>query len=110
MAKKTASEQALGALHEKLANVLSDMLDDQEVTKPTGKDADGNVITVTETIKPSAGVLAVAAKFLKDNSIFADPDQSGAMSEFEQKLNRRGKPSKQDLKDAMNEVGGQLLQ
>lgn len=109
MASKKASEAALAELHTKLAEVLTEMLEDQEKQSPGGMDAEGNPTVITEKVKPSAGVLAVAAKFLKDNSIFVDPDQSDAMEAFADKLGRR-KPGKQDLKDAMRQIGSDLIQ
>lgn len=75
----------------------------REVTKTDKEGA-----PYTEMVDPSPAALAVAAKFLKDNSIFSTPEQSGAMDELKSQLARR-RPSAKDIKDAMSAIGNGLL-
>lgn len=66
-----------------------------------------------EVIEPSPAALAVAAKFLKDNSIFSAPEQSGAMDEMKEQLEKRRaqrKVTQRDLQQALAQVGNDLLQ
>ena len=66
-------------------------------------------------VRPSAGELAVVAKFLKDNAIVGVAVVGSELSELEQQLaqrhSRRGKlPSERDVKEAMREIGSSLVQ
>lgn len=72
MAKNAATEAALGSLHETLATVLTDALK-----------AEGGA---------PAAVLAVAAKFLKDNDITCSVDESNKMGELKRELEAHGAP------------------
>lgn len=72
-----ATETALGELHVALAETLSKMI------------ADG----------ASASVLAVAAKFLKDNNVTCTPSADNAMGELEAAIARRKKQSGLSLKE-----------
>jgi hypothetical protein len=67
---KTASEDALGELHNELAKILSKSL------KKRYKDKEGN------DIPPPAQILNVARQFLKDNRIEALPVPGSALEEL----------------------------
>lgn len=96
---------AMQALHATVARVLTDRMTEREVTKT---DAEGN--ETTEVVGPSAAELAVAVKFLKDNSIFATPEQSDPVSGLKEKLSRRtGAITDADRKDALASIGRDLL-
>lgn len=102
-----ASRKTLGELHSKLAAVLAEALDGTAATEydedgePTGK-----VVT-----PPAPAVMAVAAKFLKDNSIFGDVESDEHLRELRDKLKAAGRnPTQHDFKDALGEVQRGLLQ
>jgi len=66
-------------------------------------------------VRPSAGDLAVMAKFLKDNAITGVVADGTELSDLEKKLAerhaRRGKlPTAGDVKQALKEMGSDLLQ
>ena len=98
-----ATEKKMDELHGALAQSLLTMTQVREVTKTDKEGA-----PYVETVDPSPAALAVAAKFLKDNSIFSTPEQSGAMDELKSQLARR-RPSAKDIKDAMSAIGNGLL-
>jgi hypothetical protein len=79
-----ATEVALGELHVALANTLKDLV---------GVEA------------PSAAVLAVAAKFLKDNNVTCTPSSDNAMGELEAAIARRKQKTGLSLKEKQ-ELGG----
>lgn len=99
-----ASEDKLGALHEKLADVLS------ECITPTDEpvlDDKGNDTGETKRVMPSPAYAAVVAKFLKDNEITATRGQSDALEKLNaaQEANRkrrqeRAKLNARDIRDA----------
>lgn len=65
-------------------------------------------------LRPSAGEVAVMAKFLKDNAIVGAAVEGSDLSALQKKLAekhaRRGKPpTTRDVQDAMREIGGELL-
>lgn len=99
-----ASEKQMDTLHGALAKTLTRMVEVRTIHKVT---SDGD--PVEEEVEPSPAALAVAAKFLKDNSIFSTPEQNNALAELGDKLRKR-RPSAQDLKDAMKSIGNDLLQ
>jgi len=81
-----ADEKALGDLHTKVANVLSDLLDGQEL--PTGEhDEDGN--EVVQVMPPSAAIITSAIQFLKNNNITCAPSQDNAIGELADKMQAR---------------------
>lgn len=66
-------------------------------------------------IRPSAGEVAVMAKFLKDNAITGAAVKGSELSELEKKLSemhsrRKRPPTERDVKDAMRELGNDMLQ
>lgn len=110
-----ASDKILGALHEQLARVMSKMLEPQERfrEKATGeKDSDGEPIfeDVMYLEYPPANVLAVAAKFLKDNNITATIESDPLLTSLTEKLKKRGRVSDADVKEALAASGNALLQ
>lgn len=121
-----ADEKSMEALHGALCSYFLRLIGGEipELTEATvtKTDADtGEVLTYkswTETgymLRPSAGEVAVMAKFLKDNAITGVAVQGSELSALEQKLAekhaRRGKlPTARDVKDAMREIGDGLIQ
>jgi len=81
---KAASTDALSSLHEQLAKVLA--LQVGEVG--TDEDEDGNTTTFF-TATPA--LLTIAARFLKDNSITCEIEDSEGLSRLEEELAKRKK-------------------
>lgn len=82
-----ASEDALGALHNKVAEVLSKALDGQEL--PAVEDDDGNVVQEAVVMAPSAAVITASIQFLKNNNITCAASESNALGELERKMKDR---------------------
>lgn len=80
-----ADEKALGALHTKLAEVLGELLDGQVLPAEVDEES-GEVINEASKIPPSASVLTVVAKFLKDNNVTCAPSKDNAMGALADKL------------------------
>ena len=78
----------------------------KEVTEET--DEDGAIKSTSRMVRASPAVLAVAAKFLKDNAITAAVELNDDLATLKGQLAK--KPSKRDLKDAMAAIGNDLLQ
>ncbi|MFN8995053.1 MAG: hypothetical protein ACK5X3_15510 [Pseudomonadota bacterium] len=83
-----ANEGKLSDLHEKVAHVLSEALNGQEL--PGEIDEETGEVRVIK-IPPSAAILQVAAKFLKDNNITCAPGEDNAMGELKAKMEARAK-------------------
>lgn len=100
-------------LHATLAKTLIQEVQDREV-EYTETDKDGNEVKRVRVERPSASWAAVAAKFLKDNSVTMAPDDENAMGDLEKELAemRKGRTgfTDQDLKDAQAALGSSLLQ
>lgn len=101
-----ASESALGKLHAKLAEVLSEALDGEELPgyldEETGEEVEG------KKLLPSASVLTVVAKFLKDNEITATIEEDSEMGDLMKKLESRQKDlrlSGKDRASIMSDIG-----
>lgn len=117
-ASETSMEELHGALCGYFLNLINGRI--PELVKVIEKDADtGESIAVWKNtglmVRPGAGDLAVMAKFLKDNAITGALVDGSGLSELSTKLAerhaRRGKlPTAADVKDAMRELGGDLLQ
>ena len=105
-----ASETKLNELHDQLARTLITMTAVREVEEVVGEGEDA--VRITKTVDPSPAALAVAAKFLKDNSIFSTPEQSDALTDLQNQLKQKQarRPSSRDLKEAMGKIGQELLQ
>lgn len=80
-----ASETRLGALHEKVTEVLMVALDGEVLP---GYE-DGDTVIPDKVIPPSAAIIAAATKFLKDNEITCVPSENNALGELEQKMAAR---------------------
>lgn len=80
-----ASETRLGALHEKVTEVLLNALDG-EVLPGYGE---GDEAVPEKVIPPSAAIIAAATKFLKDNEITCVPAENNALGELEAKMAAR---------------------
>ena len=106
-----ASETKLNELHDQLARTLITMTAVREVEEVVGEGEDA--VRVTKTVDPSPAALAVAAKFLKDNSIFSTPEGDSKLKSLEEAVaarrQRRG-VTQADLKDALGGIGKELLQ
>lgn len=90
MAKGAASTSELAELHQTLAKTLQRIISIETKSELVpNKDGELEVVEV-DFVTPSA-VLAVAAKFLKDNDITADPDNDDAMDELDAILQGRKK-------------------
>lgn len=94
MANNAASEGALGALHNKVAVVLTKTLDTydnlSDLTNERIQAAkDDPEMEVPDVKEVSAALLSAAIKFLKDNDITCQADESEAMSALERSLAAR---------------------
>ncbi len=78
MAKNAATEDALGALHKKVADVLTEALDGENI---------------------NGAVLGAAITFLKNNSITADVQHNEGLSKLSEALQRKRERSKDRLKE-----------
>ena len=107
-----ASSSELGGLHAALARVLNEMLVPVKKTRTlVAETEDKPAVTEDYLEYPSPAVLAVAAKFLKDNSIFSGVDEDEELLRLKKTLSKRGRgPSDQDIKDAVHAVGSRLVQ
>lgn len=79
-----ASESALGKLHQKLAEVMSEALDGEELPGYIDPDTGEEVAGLKQL--PSASVMTVVAKFLKDNEITCAPSEDNSITELANKL------------------------
>lgn len=103
----TATDKDLGELHKLLAKTLMRMI---EGTYEDIVDEEGEVVG-RRYLAPPANVLAVAAKFLKDNSITSSPEVDQTLASLRDRLKAKGRlPTERDMQDAMNEIGKGLLQ
>lgn len=80
-----ASEDKLGKLHDKVADVLLEALDGEILP---GYD-NGDEIVPDKRMLPSAAIIAAATKFLKDNEITCVPAENNALGALEQKMQER---------------------
>ena len=83
--KASAPEDKLGALHAKVADVMLKALDAIELAneKAPEQDDDGNSLPPME---PSAALLGAITKFLKDNNITCNTEDSQTMTGLQQRL------------------------
>ena len=82
-----AKEDELGVIHDKLCRVLDKALDGQVL--PAELDEEGNVVNPESWIPPSAAILTVVAKVLKDNNITCAPSKDNAIGELQRKQEER---------------------
>lgn len=83
----SATEKRLGELHQKVAEVLIDALDGDEL--PAYTDPETGEELPAKAIPPSAAIIAAATKFLKDNEITCQPSEDNALGELEQRMAAR---------------------
>lgn len=76
-----ANETVLGALHDAVTRALIEGV--KERTLPAYMDPDTGVEVSGDTLPPSAAILTVAAKFLKDNNITCEPSVDNELGELE---------------------------
>lgn len=81
-----ANEDLLGKLHSAVANVLLEAMKGQ--TLPGYSDEDGNEVEA-QVLPPSASVMTVAAKFLKDNNITCEPSDDNELGALAAVMSRR---------------------
>lgn len=95
-----ATEQRLGELHAKVAEVLSDALDGEEL--PAWTDPETGDVQPAKRLAPSAAIIAAATKFLKDNEITCDVSKNDALNSLEEKMAKRRamRPTAIDFADA----------
>lgn len=104
-----ATETALGLLHEKVAEVLTEALDGDIIPGYTEtNEATGEVTEVPDRKLPaSAAIIAAATKFLKDNNITCAPSDDNRTGELVNKLKEKQKAraSRLELRDAKADAG-----
>lgn len=83
----SATESKLGALHEKVADVLITALDGEEL--PGYEDPETGEVVEAKRLAPSAAIIAAATKFLKDNEITCTRDKGNVLEELEAKMAAR---------------------
>jgi len=87
-----ATESFLAKLHADVANTLSEQVTREE--EEVIYNEDGEAVTTGKQIKTcSPAVLAVATKFLKDNSITCDVETEDNMGKLKAALERKQKRS-----------------
>ncbi|AXN53733.1 small terminase [Sphingomonas phage Scott] len=104
-----ASETALGALHVKVTEVLTEALDGDTIPGYTEvNEATGEVTEVPDRkLPPSAAIIAAATKFLKDNNITCAPSEDNAVGDLVNKLREKQKlkASRLEMRDAKADMG-----
>ncbi|WCA46298.1 small terminase subunit [Caulobacter phage BL198] len=99
-----ASEDALGALHNKVAEVLTKALDGTTIPAVINEET-GEVEAEEVFMAPSAAFITAAIQLLKNNNITCTPASDNSLGELEAKLkenqrkraDRLAKPDKADL-------------
>lgn len=104
-----ASEAKLNEVHNLLADTLIARLKGVE-RESTEFDEDGEGTTVKTLVLASAAELAVAAKFLKDNSVTMQPGEGNKLGELQDQLRAKRQFNKRDLTEAMKQIGSGLVQ
>lgn len=104
-----ATETALGALHVKVTEVLTEALDGDTIPGYTEtNEATGEVTEVPDRkLPPSAAIIAAATKFLKDNNITCAPSDNNAVGGLVEKLKAKQKlkASRLEMADAKHDMG-----
>lgn len=98
-----ADEAALGSLHTKVAEVLTEALDGQVL--PDYTDPDTGEVEVGGKLAPSAALITCAITFLKNNNITCVADKGNALGALEQKMKERqekraARATRADIADA----------
>ena len=91
MSKKAATEDKLGELHSKVADVMLNALDaydevEKLVVEREQEKEDGTTIVTIEAREPSAALLGAITKFLKDNEITCNSAEAEGMTDLQKKL------------------------
>jgi len=104
-----ADEGVLGALHEKVTEVLTEALDGDTIPGyEEVNEATGEITKVPDRkLPPSAAIIAAATKFLKDNNITCAPSPDNAVGALVDKLRekQKAKASRLELADARKDMG-----
>jgi hypothetical protein len=100
MSKASAKESLLGELHAKVAEIMLSALKahDAKATLAMAalnrardaEDIEGMVQAITLIPEPNAALLGAITKFLKDNEITCNTDDSESMSALEQRMKAKG--------------------
>jgi hypothetical protein len=83
----SADEGTLGALHNKVAEVLSVALDGQQL--PDYIDPETEELVKGTKLQPQAATITAAIQFLKNNNITCAPSENNAIGELERKMKAR---------------------
>jgi len=104
-----ASETALGALHVKVTEVLTEALEGDTIPGYTEEnEATGEVTHVPDRkLPPSAAIIAAATKFLKDNNITCAPSEDNAVGDLVAKLaaKQKARATRLEMADARKDMG-----
>lgn len=84
-----ANEKVLGDLHEKVALVLAEALEGQTIPGDPDDVDEATGEPRVHRIPPSAALIQVATKFLKDNDITCSPSEDNALGELKRKMEER---------------------
>jgi len=103
-----ASEDALGTLHDKVANTLSRLLDGTQM--PDYTDPETEEVIQGERLEPSAAILTASIQFLKNNNITCAPSEDNALGKLKQKMEerqarRKERATRTDLNHASDDMG-----
>ena len=97
MAKTAASEELLGKLHSKVATIMLKAVEqignDQEAYDAAKEQATSDAIDelVMERPELSPSLMSAITKFLSDNKITCNPEDSKELGELEQRLQMKRK-------------------
>lgn len=104
-----ANETALGALHVKVTEALSEALNGDVIPGyKIENEATGEIEEVPDRkLPPSAAIIQAATKFLKDNNITCAPSEDNAMGDLVNKLKEKQKAriSRREIADAKSDMG-----
>lgn len=101
-----ANNDLMGRLHQRLAEVMLQML---EPTVTPVYDPDDPEIIVDERVTyPAPAVLAAATTFLKNNNITSIVEDDPALSKLRDKLKSRGRITDADTQEAIKSYAGRL--
>lgn len=104
-----ATHSKLGELHERIAEVLIEAMDGDELPGWTevNEQTDEVIHHPPKRLPPSAALIAAGITFLKNNSITSAPSQDNKLGELEAKLKakREKKVTQQDMRQAREDMG-----
>jgi len=108
-----ASEDALGNLHDKVANTLNRLLDG--TVMPDYVDPETEETVEGQRLEPSSAILTASIQFLKNNNITCAPSDDNALGELKKKMEARQerrknktRPEPTDLDAATRDMGWQM--